>query len=94
MRDWLFLLGGLLVWTLHFFLLYGIAEFGGSGGPARIAVLVVTVLCLLGDALLALILLRRPRPDAYAQWRTRSALTLALLGGVAIAWQALPVLFG
>jgi len=93
MRDWLLLLGGLLFWALHFFLLYGIAEFGGDAS-APVAILVVTMLCLLAVALLAQTLLRRPVADAYAHWRTRSALALSLLSGIAIAWQALPVLFG
>lgn len=94
MRDWLLLLGGLLLWVLHFFLLYGMGEFGRADATARIFVLVVTFLCLLGNALLALTLLRRPSSEAYAQWRTRSALTLILLSCIAIAWQALPALFG
>jgi|GEM_PF-6474181 len=39
MRTWLILLAGLLLWTAHFFLLYGIGEFVGETTGPRILVI-------------------------------------------------------
>lgn len=93
MRSWLILLAGLIVWTVHFFLLYGIGEFGGDGGGARATVLIVTFLCLAANGGLMAVLLRTRGADDYERWRNRSALIGILLSIIAIVWQGLPLLF-
>lgn len=93
MRGWLILLAGLIVWAAHFFILYGIGEFGGEGTGPRIAVLAITLACLLANGGLALLLRRLPRADDHEHWRARSALGGILLGSIGIVWQALPALF-
>ncbi len=82
------MLGGLLVWTIHFFGLYAIAEFA----PSVAAVLGLTVLCLVADLALLTGALRLRRVDAFSAWRRSVALGGAALSLVAVAWQALPVL--
>jgi len=93
MRDWLGLLGGLIVWAMHFFFLYAFGEFVGTGGAARSMVVAVTIACLIGCGLVARLLPRDSSGDDYGQWRLRTARTLALLSGIAILWQGLPALF-
>lgn len=93
MRSWLILLAGLLLWAAHFFLLYGIGEFGGDGSGPRIAVLAVTLACLLAGAAMLLPLVRAPSADAYERWRNASALLGVVLSMIAIVWQGLPALF-
>ena len=91
MRSWLILLGGLLLWALHFFLLYAIGEFGGSGATARIAVGLLTLLLLAADLVLLVSILRRRR-TGFSGWRDQVGALGALLAAVAIVWQGLPAL--
>lgn len=93
MRSWLILLAGLILWAIHFFLLYGTGEFGGDGGVARVAVVALTLLCLIAGGAAIRALVRAPRPDSYARWRNKSALLGLALGMIAIFWQALPAVF-
>lgn len=86
MRTWLALLGGMLLWAAHFFGLYLIAEFGGEGSFARLAGAALTMVCLAGAVMLALRLRRCVR------WVRAIGYTGALLGFVAILWQALPLI--
>lgn len=92
MKSWLILLSGLLIWAAHFFLLYGIGEFVGSGRGARIAVAVATFgaagfITATGWRIFA----GRPA-DGFAAWRRHLALAGLFLGAVAIVWQSLPAL--
>jgi hypothetical protein len=86
--SWLLLLGGLLVWTVHFFGLYAIAEFA----PSTRAVLMLTALCLGVDLAVLRGALRLRRGDAFSAWRRSVAVGGAALSLVAIGWQALPAL--
>ncbi|HMO74850.1 MAG TPA: hypothetical protein PKD99_05035 [Sphingopyxis sp.] len=92
MRSWAILLAGLIVWAVHFFLLYGIGEFAGEGKGPRLAVLAITALALAVVAMLARLLLRAPGGDGFERWRGRLALAGLLLGGLAVLWQGLPAL--
>lgn len=94
MRTWLILLGGLLVWTAHFFALYGIGEFAGPSMASRLAVLLLSALALSADGLLARRLLPLPRSDEFGRWRAGVALGGLALSALAILWQALPALIG
>lgn len=88
MRSWLILLGGLIVWTVHFFGLYAIAEFVPK--PALVAAL--TVACLVADLWL-LVRIRALRiTDDFSAWRRSVALGAAALSLLAVGWQALPAL--
>ena len=88
MRTWLILLGGMLVWALHFFGLYAIAEIA----PHRAAVAALTLVCLGADVWFLRIISRLRRDDPFAAWRRSVAGAGAGLSLLAVAWQALPAL--
>jgi hypothetical protein len=88
MTSWLLLLGGLLVWTVHFFGLYAVAEFG----PSITAILVLTAICLVADLGVLAGAQRLRRHDGFSSWRRSVALGGAALSLVAVVWQALPAL--
>lgn len=92
MRAWAILLGGLLVWAAHFFLLYAIGEFARDGAMARIAIGLLTIACLAAEFVILALCLKRPR-DGFGQWQRQVGALGAALGGIAIVWQALPSLF-
>jgi hypothetical protein len=89
MKTWAILLGGLLVWTAHFFGLYAIAEIS----PSRLLTVLLTVLCLGVDAFLLLRARRLEVRDTFARWRRSVALGGVTLSLVAVCWQALPPWF-
>ncbi|MFC0205858.1 hypothetical protein [Novosphingobium soli] len=86
MSTWFILLGGLLVWTVHFFGLYAIAEIA----PSPLAVAALTLPCLLADAALLVRLRRLPARDGFGAWRRSVALGGTAISLVAVCWQALP----
>lgn len=88
MRSWLILLGGMLIWTAHFFGLYAIAEIAPHPG----LVLALTALCLGGDIWLLRTIARLPRDDPFTAWRRSVAAAEAGLSLLAVSWQALPAL--
>ncbi len=92
MRDWIFLLGGLLVWTVHFFGLYGIAEIFGATPGGRLAVFGLTGLCLIADAILWVLAGRLRVADSFTRWLRSVARLGAALSLIAVVWQALPAL--
>lgn len=87
------LLAGLLLWAAHFFLLYGIGEFAGSGPGARIAVGLATLCGLAAAALLFQRIAHMEDMDTFGSWRRRVSLGGLALAGIAIFWQSLPALF-
>jgi len=92
MRGWSFLLGGLIVWAVHFFALYAIGSIFLTTPIARGLTLVATILCLGWGAWL----LRRAWQAASLtpldDWMRTVALCGLGIAGVAIVWQALPAL--
>lgn len=90
MKTWLTLLGGLLVWTVHFFGLYAIGEIAPHAG----LVIGFTVFCLAADIWLLLFIRRLPGDDAFAAWRRSVASIGAGLSLLAVCWQGLPALAG
>ena len=92
MQSWAIMLGGLLVWAAHFFLLYGIGEFAGASSGSRGAVLLLSAFALVADGFLARRLFTLPRADAFAHWRAGVALGGIALSALAVLWQALPAL--
>jgi len=91
MRAWALLLGGLILWAAHFFALYIVASVFHTTLTARILTLVLTLICLIGCALL-LSRLRSDKEtgDPFSSWMNAIAMLGALGGAIAILWQALP----
>jgi hypothetical protein len=93
MRSWLLLLAGLLVWAAHFFALYAIGEFGGEATEWRVAVVLLTILCLAANLGLVFALLKARRTDGFERWRASVAAGGLALSVIAVTWQGLPALF-
>ncbi len=94
MRAWAYLLGGLLVWAVHFFALYAAASIFLTSPTSRAITAVATLICLAAAALLGVRgwAGRRGGGEPFGKW----VHTIAALSGaaafIAIAWQALPAL--
>lgn len=93
MRSWLRMLAGLIVWAVHFFLVYAIGEFAGSAPGWRIVVAALTLAAIALNLTLLARFVRGNGGDGFAQWRTAIAAGGLVIGGIAIAWQGLPALF-
>lgn len=91
MMSWRLLLGGMLIWALHFFALYGIGSIWFSSFAPRVLTILVTLLCLGGEAWLVARLSRRTG-DHLDGWMRHLSLAMAGLASVAILWQAMPAL--
>ncbi len=92
MRFWALLLGGLLVWATHFFLLYGVASVFPGSATAKLLTLLVTVPALAIDGWILWTAIAKPRhkQDALAGWVSELGAIGAALSLIAVAWQALP----
>ena len=101
MRAWAWMLGGLVLWGVHFLGVYLIASVADvvatADDPAwRMAGLGFSVLCVLAGAALGLIAanrLRRAREEA-PRFRWELAALGFGLAVVAMVWQALPTVTG
>jgi hypothetical protein len=101
MRRWAWMLGGLIVWAIHFAGVYALASLAAVVSAAddrawRMTGLAFSGVCIL--AALALAVLAARRLDTSADPVIRFWNLLACLGAglaaVAILWQALPALIG
>lgn len=94
MRAWALMLGGLIVWTVHFFALYSLASIFGSSMTARIGVGVVTLLCLAADVALLLLCARlnQGAGSDIPSWARAIGTMAVSLSLIAVIWQALPSL--
>lgn len=101
MRRWVWMLGGLIVWTIHFMGVYAIASLADVVSRAddfawRMAGLAFSAACVAATAALTAAAARRVRRPSDPPARFGDQ--LALLGGgvatVAIVWQALPTVIG
>ena len=101
MRRWAWMLGGLIVWTVHFMGVYAIASLADVVSRAddfgwRMTGLAFSAACVLAALAITAVAARRVRRRADPS--TGFGDQLALLGGgvaaVAIVWQALPTLIG
>lgn len=95
MRAWRHLLGGLLLWTVHFFAVYGIASVLPGTRAAIILVLIATAIALVAAAWLFMKAMRAHRHpgDKLQRWmHGLSALGYAL-AGLAITYQGLSAAF-
>ncbi len=94
MRAWRHLLGGLLLWTVHFFAVYGIASVLPGTRAAVILVLIVTAAAFALAVWQFFRTMRVPQSsgDKLQQWmRSLAALGYAL-AAAAIAYQGLATL--
>ncbi|UUR08914.1 hypothetical protein [Sphingomonas glaciei] len=94
MDAWRHLLGGMLLWTVHFFTVYGIASLFPGTKLAAMLVLVATGLALALAAYLLAATLRhhRTEEDNLKRWRSKGSAILYALAGLAILYQGLPAL--
>lgn len=102
MRAWLLMLGGMVVWVVHFGGVYAIASVfdvvSNADAPASLWLSgALTVVCLLANAALLLLIvrLRRRRGDDFvADWVLSLGALNAALSFVAVLWQGLPTIVG
>ncbi|MGE8135906.1 hypothetical protein ACQKO5_20050 [Novosphingobium subterraneum] len=91
MRSWTMLLGGLVVWAVHFFALYIVASIFFTTLIARTLTLLVSLACLGANGLLLRWVIRAD-PSRTDRWiRTMAKYSIAL-STLAILWQALPAI--
>lgn len=88
MKSWLILLGGLLVWAIHFFGVYAIGEIA----PHPWLVAGLTLACLAADLWLLHQIRKTSDREQFSTWRRSVANGGALLSILAICWQALPAI--
>ncbi|MFC5344535.1 hypothetical protein ACETK8_12005 [Brevundimonas staleyi] len=93
MRDWAIILGGLVVWTLHFLLVYGFASVADVTDPGARRLwawlgIAGTGLCLSAIAWIAV----EARSKRTAQGLPRAlGLGGCTVSGIAVVWQSLPL---
>jgi hypothetical protein len=85
----------MVVWTAHFFLLYGLGSVFGTSSTARIGTALVTIACLAADLWLlrlCIAIARSHDSETVIGWPARLGAPVAALSFVAVAWQGLPAL--
>lgn len=95
MSAWRSLLAGLVVWLIHFAIVYALPSLGaiGAAPPGALAMVhgLATLVCLLAVGFLALAGWRKGRaeePDAA--FRHHIAALSSAMAGIAIVWQSAP----
>jgi hypothetical protein len=91
-RTWALLLGGLIVWTVHFFALYAVASVFLTTPLARALTGVITLACLGAVAFLIVRVRKFGTASAMDRWVHAVSLVGLGLSGVSILWQGLPAL--
>lgn len=94
MREWRHLLGGMLLWTAHFFAVYGIASLLPGTRLAAILVLFATgfALAIAGYLLAVTVREHRTEEDSLKRWSSKGSAVLYALAGLAVLYQGLPAL--
>ncbi len=92
MRSWLLLLGGLLVWAVHFFALYAVGSIFLTTDLARGLTIALTLICLIALSLIGRRAWLAHVPDTESDWIRVVALWGVAIGGIAILWQGLVAL--
>ena len=94
MRKWALLLGGLMIWAAHFFLLYGFASIFPGTDLARILSLIATLPALAANAVLLWVAAAGTiaSDDELDRWVLNVAAVGAALSFVSVLWQAMPAL--
>lgn len=100
MKRWGYILGGLIVWTVHFLGVYVIASVGDVAADAdhplsRVAVGAFTVLCLIAAGGLTIVAARRWRRGGEDMgFENVIAATGGAIAAISILWQGLPAVVG
>ncbi len=101
MRAWAWMMGGLLVWTVHFLGVYSLASLADVVSTAdalvwRGVTLGFSLVCVLATATLLWLAIRRLRTplDDMARFQHLLATLAAGVSLLAISWQTLPVFIG
>ena len=100
MKRWGYMLGGLIVWTVHFLGVYVIASVGDVAADAdhplsRAAVGVFTLVCLIAAAGLTVVAARRWRRGGDEMgFENAIAATGGAVAAISILWQGLPAVVG
>jgi hypothetical protein len=91
-RKWGLLLGGLLIWTAQFFLLYGIVSVFPGTTLARLLAIAVTIAALAACVWIIFFAWKvvHSAADEVDRWIGRTGLAVALISLVSILWQGLP----
>ena len=95
-RKWMLLLGGLVVWAVHFFLLYAFASIFPGSQTARWLAAAATVLGVAANGLIfraAVTSRKQAVADDLDDWVRQVARLGCLLSVTAILWQGLVALF-
>ena len=95
MRKWLLLLGGLLIWAAHFFLLYGFASVFPATDLARLLTVFATFVALAANGAIIYRTFAYKNADGQNElevWVRAVAFGGALLSLIAVLWQVLPAL--
>lgn len=92
MRAWAFMLGGMIVWTVHFFSLYIVASIFLTTPLSRMLTGLITLTCFAANGALLARALRSPNGDEANRWINSLAALTAAISLVAVAWQGLPAL--
>ena len=95
MGKWALILGGLIVWAAHFFLLYAFASLFPGSRTAQVLALIATVPALGVNALLLWTAAARALTrdtDEFDEWVLNVAAAGAALSFIAVLWQAMPAL--
>ena len=92
--KWMLLLGGLLIWAAHFFLLYAFASIFPGSDTARWLSAAATLVGLAANGLVlrAAAARKRASADDLDDWVRQVARAECLLSVTAILWQGLAAL--
>jgi hypothetical protein len=93
-RGWAYLLGGLLIWAVHFFAVYAAASIFLTTMTTRVIALLLTLLCLAGAGWLTWRAWERrgKAVDPFGRWTHHLAALSGAAGFIAVAWQGLPAI--
>jgi Cu/Ag efflux pump CusA len=81
---------GVIVWAVHFAVIYGVTALACARGNARLVPWVIGLATLFGIAFTAAIIVRSyPRRDDFAHWMAAAVAGIAML---AMVWEALAAL--
>ncbi|MFT4956234.1 MAG: hypothetical protein ACI8U3_002639 [Brevundimonas sp.] len=100
MKRWGYILGGLIVWTVHFLGVYVIASVGDVAADAdhplsRAAVGIFTLICLIAAGGLTVAAARRWRRGGDEMgFENIIAATGGAISAISILWQGLPAVVG
>ena len=92
MRTWALLLGGLVIWTVHFFAVYIVASIWLTTPLARALTLALTIACVGAVGICFIRTQRREADTDMDRWVHVVAMVGFGIAGVAILWQGLPAL--